>query len=136
MDNTLVIFGSIALAAAAALFVILSIVALRAMKDITRMTSTLERVGLDISEIKTSVLPLISETTQMVRKTEQTIEQIDNSLQRISRGTQAFEKLATDIQSFEQELVGKIRVPVEDLLAAVSGGIKGLSSMLKRMFGL
>lgn len=132
MDNTLIIFACVALAAAATLFVVLSIAAIRAMRDVQRVADSVHQVSSDLREFKVQLVPLVTETTRMVKKTEQTLERVDHNLELITKGTQTFADIAQDIRALERDLVSQVQQPLNDLTSVLSGALGRVSSMAKK----
>lgn len=132
MDNTLITFTCIALAAATILFVVLAIVVVRAAQEVQRIADAVQQASADLSAFKAHVLPLVEDTARMVRKTEQTLVRVDANLDLIRKGTQTFADVAQDIRSLEQEVVERVRQPLSDLTAVLSGGIGKVSSLARK----
>jgi ABC-type transporter Mla subunit MlaD len=133
MDSTLLIFSCLALASGAILCIVLAGVAIRALKEVGKLTATIEQLGADVRDIKAEVIPVLNETATMIRKTDQTLDHLDENLQRISRGTQTLENVAADVRAFEQDLLKKVQGPVDDMVTVLSGTVRGLATLVKKV---
>lgn len=131
MDIILVIFSCIALGSLAALFVTLTFVAVAARKDLGRITFTLEQVGKDVSDLKGSALPILEQTSSVLKITEVTLAKLDDDLDRFSRGAQLFESAAREVKNLQVMVVDKIRTPLNDITSLFSGAIRGFSEFTK-----
>ena len=133
MDSTLIIFGSIALAACAVLCVTLAIVALRASKNLDRITSTLEQMGNDVTEIREQTVPLLDESRLVMRRTDATLQKLDGAVDQLAAGTSAIRGIADDARALEQDVVNQLRPTIEDLTGMVRGSVKGVASFIRSL---
>lgn len=133
MNEILVIFGCIALGAVSVLCVTLTFVVVGAKKDLDRMTTTLETVGRDVSEIKNKAVPVFEKTMNVLSITEGTLDKLDDDLDRLSRGAQLFESAAKEVKNFQSMIVDKIRTPISDITSLFSGAIRGFSEFTKTL---
>lgn len=133
-DVVLIVFACIALGAAAFLFVVLTVAVRRFSGSVEQITEVVQKAGRDITEMKDHSVRLLSETTVFIQKSEKTLEKIDDNLLHISKGTEAFEQMANDIRTVQQDLLEKVQGPLADLAGFLSGTISGISGMLKNIF--
>jgi len=133
MDSTLVIFGSIALGACAVLCVTLAIVAVRASKNLDRITTTLEQMGNDVSEIREQAVPLIDESRLVMRRTDATLVKLDGAMDQLAAGTSAIRGIADDARALEQDVINQLRPSIDDLTGLVRGSVRGVTSFVRSL---
>ena len=131
MDNTLIIFGSVALAALAVLCVTAAIMLVKAVKNLDRMTVTVESMGNDVNEIKSEVTPLLQRTTAVMEKADSAVNKIDESLDQLTFGTKAVRGIAEDTRKLEQELVERVRPALNDLTGLANSVVSGLTAFVR-----
>lgn len=131
MDTTLVVFGSIALSAATVLCITLSIVAIRAVREVARMTATLEEVGRHVREIKDRSVPLIEHATTVMQKTDRALDRVDGALQNVTAGTDSFRGIASDVRDMEQHILNRLRPSVDDATMMISGIVRGVTAIVR-----
>ncbi len=135
MDNILVLFVCIALSAITILCIVLAIAALRAVKNVAAMTSTMERVGADVGELKSQLIPLIEQATVVITRSEKTLEALESNLQHVSKGTATFERIAGDLHKLEQDLVSRVRIPLTDLSNTIGSALASVSGFVRNLLG-
>ena len=133
MDSTLTIFASVALAAAAVLFIVLAISAWQAVKNLNRMTETLEAVGSDVQDLKTKVVPVIEEAGGVLESTNHALAKIDTSLDQVNKGTQVFQQMAEDVRGLEQSLLEQVKPPLDNLGSVAASAVNGVSNLIKSL---
>jgi uncharacterized protein YoxC len=133
MDSTLLIFACVALGAVAVLCVTLAIVALQAGKNLGRLTTTMEAVGNDVSEIKSQAIPLIEKATTVMQRTDVAMTKLDGSLDNLENGARALRGIAEDTRKLEQEVLRRVQPALEDITSLVSGAVKGLSTFIRNV---
>lgn len=131
MDQTLIIFGSVALGAVAVLCVTLAIVALRVGKNLERITVTMETMGNDVTQLRERAVPLIDEATTVMKRADDTLERIDNGIAQLSKGTEAFAAIVSDVRDLERDVVATVRGPLEDVASLLGGTVSKVTSFIK-----
>ena len=133
MDQTLLIFASIALAAIAALCISLVIVAFRASKNLDQMTQTLDSVGRDVSEMRAQTMPLLEEATSAMKRADAALEKVDKSIDQISQGATVIKNIAQDARDLEKAFIDRIQQPLDDLGSLAAGTVRGFTTFLKSL---
>lgn len=136
MDNTLVVFACIALGAAAVLFAVIAVAAVRSINEVRRISQSIAQVGADVTELKAHMVPLLHEATNVLRKSEHTLDKLDSNIESMGRGVKAFEQIATDVRSLEQDLLLQVREPLADVADVVSGTISKVTGFIKSALNL
>jgi uncharacterized protein YoxC len=131
MDQTLIIFGSIAMASVAILCVTLAIVAVRAGKNLERITATMETMGTDVSQLRERAIPLIEEATVVMQRADDTLERIDNGIAQLSKGTEAFAAIVSDVRDLERDVLATVRGPLEDVASLLGGTVSKVTGFIK-----
>ena len=131
MDQTLIIFSSIALGSVAALCITLVVVAIRAGKNLDRITTTLENVGSDVAQLRAQALPLIEEATAVMHRADATIARVDEGLAQINRGTEVYASIANDVRDLERDLVSKVKPSLEDFASLFSGTLRSVTGFVR-----
>ena len=121
------------LAAASVLCVVLAVAAIRAVNNMDRMTDALESVGRDVEDLKKQVEPVINEAGKVLQRTDDALKKIDTSLGQVNKGTQVFQQMAEDVRELEQDLVDRVRPPLQDLGSVAAGAIKGFTGLIKSL---
>ena len=133
MDSTLLIFACVALGAVAVLCITLAVVAVQAGKNMQRLTSTMEAVGRDVSEIKTETIPLIARTSDVMERADHALIKLDSSLDNLRSGSQAIRGIAEDTRNLEQEVVRRVQPAIDDLTGLFSGAVRGFAAFVKNL---
>jgi len=133
MDNTLIIFGSIALGAFSILCISLVIVAFRASKNLDRITATLGEIGTDVTQIKDQALPLFDEATMVLQRADTTMAKLDGAVDQLAAGTSAIRGIADDARALEQQVVDRLRPTIDDLTGLLAGSVKGVTSFVRSL---
>lgn len=133
MDSTLIIFSAVALSAFTILCVTLAIVALRASKSLDRITTTLEDVGSDVSEMKEQALPMIDEATVVLQRTDVTLNKLDGAIDQLAAGTTALRGIADDARALERHVVDRLRPSIDDITSMVSGSVRGVATFVRSL---
>ena len=119
MDPMLVVFACIALGAVSVLCVTLSVVAVRA--------------GRDINELKEQLGPVLEQTTATMKITEEALTKLDNDLVKVTRGIEMFESMASDLKKLQGQLLDKVRQPLTDVTSLFSGAVRGFTEFTKTL---
>ena len=126
MDPTLLIFACIALGAAATFFVVVAIVAVKAGRDLDRITSVVESTRNDVAELKKAAIPVIE-------KAGTVLDRMETDLQQLSKGAASIAGIAEDVRQLEQSLLARVRPSLEDLASLVSGLAKGVTTFARNL---
>ena len=133
MDSTLLLFICIALASVSVLCITLAFVAVKAGKNLGKMTETLEQVGNNIEEIKEKTIPVLDQTSSILTLTEGTIEKLDRDLDRFSKGAELFESIAKEVKQLQTMVIDKVRAPITEISSLFSGAVKGFTEFTKTL---
>lgn len=130
MDQTLLIFSCVALAAVTTLCVTIAIVAVRAAGDLKSLTMNVVAIKSDVSDVKRSLIPVIDKAGRVMDDTHNAMHQVNKGLEALNSGTELFKSVASDIKELEKELVDRVRTPLMDVASLVAGTIKGATAFI------
>ncbi len=133
MDPTLLLFACIALGAAAVFFVVLAIVAMKAGRDLDRMTTVVEAMRADVGELKAATLPVITKAGEVLDETKDVLVRTENDLAKLSNGAAHLAGIAEDLRQLEQKLVARVQPSLEELASLVSGVAKGVTTFARKV---
>ena len=133
MDSTLVIFGCIALGAVSVLCITAAAIVIKASKNLDRMTNTVERMGLDVAEMKSEMTPLIQRGVSVMEKTDSAVGKLDESLDQLTFGSKAVRGIAEDTRKLEQEMVERVRPALNDLTKLANSVVGGLTAFVRNL---
>lgn len=133
MDTTLLIFACSALGAAAVLCIVVAVVALRAGKNLDRVTVVVESMQKDVHDLRVSVTPIIEKAAVFFDQGQRTLEILETDLAKLSKGAQNLSGIAEDLRILEQSLVARIRPGLEDAASLFSGITRGISTFAKKL---
>ena len=134
MDNAvLVVSATIALLSATALCIVAAVGILRLLRNVDRMTISIEGMQQDVHEVKRSLQPVLEKSAAVLDQTQRTIARVDQDLQKLSSGADTFKAIADDVRSLEHLLVSTVKPSIEELASFVSGLVGGVTSFAKRL---
>ena len=134
MDNAvLVVSATIALLSATALCIVAAVGILRLLRNVDRMTISIEGIQQDVHEVKRSLQPVLEKSAAVLDQTQRTIARVDQDLQKLSAGADTFKAIADDVRSLEHLLVSTVKPSIEELASFVSGLVGGVTSFAKRL---
>lgn len=134
MDNAiLIVSATIALLSATALFIIGAIGILRLLRNVDRMTVSIEGMQQDVREVKQSLTPVLEKSAAVLEQTQKTIARVDQDLQKLSAGADTFKVIAEDVRALEHLLIATVKPSIEELASFISGLVGGVTSFAKRL---
>lgn len=134
MDNViLIVSATIALLSATALFIIGAIGILRLLRNVDRMTVSIEGMQQDVREVKQSLTPVLEKSAAVLEQTQKTIARVDQDLQKLSAGADTFKIIAEDVRALEHLLIATVKPSIEELASFISGLVGGVTSFAKRL---
>ncbi|MBU3678343.1 MAG: DUF948 domain-containing protein [Candidatus Kapabacteria bacterium] len=134
MDNpVLVISATIALLSATALCIVGAVGILRLLRNVDRMTNSIEGMQQDVRDVKRSLQPVLEKSAELLDQTQRTIARVDQDLQKLSAGADTFKAIADDVRVLEHLLISTVRPSVEELASFISGLVGGVTSFAKRL---
>ena len=133
MDTTLLIFICIALASATILFVVCAQLAMKAGKNLDRMTVVVELIQRDVHELKVSAKTVIEKAGLVLDLTQQTLSRLESDLEVLSSGAKSIAGIAEDVRLLEQNLLARVKPSLEDLASIVSGVARGVTTFARKL---
>lgn len=133
MDMSLLdIVGIVALLSATALCVVAISAILRLVKNVDRMTYSVEAVQQDVRAMRTAAIPAIDQATKVLEQAHTTLARVDGDLQKISAGADTFKAIADDVRGLETIVVKTIKPSLEELAEFISSVVSGLTSVTRK----
>ena len=133
MDMSLLdIIGIVALLSATALCVVAISAILRLVKNVDRMTYSVESVQQDVRAMRTAAIPAIDQATKVLEQAHTTLARVDGDLQKISAGADTFKAIADDVRGLETIVVKTIKPSLEELAEFISSVVSGLTSVTRK----
>lgn len=133
MDPILLVFIIIALVAFSVLCVVLIMWITDLKKQVQHTIVVVDAAGRDLQDIKYKLLPVLDEAKTMLMHAGNTFEQADIELEKIGKGADTFIAIAEDVRRLEQQIIGRIQGPLEDVTSVVSGVLKGVSVFARQL---
>lgn len=134
MDNAvLVVSATIALLSATALCIVAAVGIQRLLRNLDRMTVSIEGMQQDVREVKRSLQPVLEKSAAVLDQTQRTIARVDQDLQKLSAGADTFKAIADDVRSLEHLLISTVKPSIEELASFISGLLGGVTSFAKRL---
>lgn len=124
--------GIIALLSATALCVVAISAILRLLKNVDRMTYSVESVQQDVRAMRTAAIPAIDQATKVLEQAHTTLARVDGDLQKISAGADTFKAIADDVRGLETIVVKTIKPSLEELAEFISSVVSGLTSVTRK----
>lgn len=131
--DALIVLSCVALVAFAALCITLIVFALQAKKSMESITNNVQRIQGDVAELKTSAIPVLYETTEVLRTTRTAIIRIEEGAEALSKGAKTFAGIAEDIRAVEMKVLDKVQVPLNDVLNLTTGVVKGVTTFVRTL---
>ncbi len=124
--------GIIALLSATALCIVAISAILRLLKNVDRMTYSVESVQQDVRAMRTAAIPAIDQATKVLEQAHTTLARVDGDLQKISAGADTFKAIADDVRGLETIVVKTIKPSLEELAEFISSVVSGLTSVTRK----
>lgn len=124
--------GIIALLSATALCIVAISAILRLLKNVDRMTYSVESVQQDVRAMRTAAIPAIDQATKVLEQAHTTLARVDGDLQKISAGADTFKAIADDVRGLETLMVKTIKPSLEELAEFISSVVSGLTSVTRK----
>ena len=133
MDMSLLdVVGIIALLSATSLCIVAISAILRLLKNVDRMTYSVESVQQDVRAMRTAAIPAIDQATKVLEQAHTTLTRVDGDLQKISAGADTFKAIADDVRGLETLMVKTVKPSLEELAEFVSSVVSGLTSVARK----
>jgi uncharacterized protein YoxC len=133
MDMSLLdVVGIIALLSATSLCIVAISAILRLLKNVDRMTYSVESVQQDVRAMRTAAIPAIDQATKVLEQAHTTLARVDGDLQKISAGADTFKAIADDVRGLETLMVKTVKPSLEELAEFVSSVVSGLTSVARK----
>lgn len=133
MDMSLLdVVGIIALLSATSLCIVAISAILRLLKNVDRMTYSVESVQQDVRAMRAAAIPAIDQATKVLEQAHTTLARVDGDLQKISAGADTFKAIADDVRGLETLMVKTVKPSLEELAEFVSSVVSGLTSVARK----
>ncbi len=133
MDMSLLdVVGIIALLSTTSLCIVAISAILRLLKNVDRMTYSVESVQQDVRAMRTAAIPAIDQATKVLEQAHTTLARVDGDLQKISAGADTFKAIADDVRGLETLMVKTVKPSLEELAEFVSSVVSGLTSVARK----
>jgi archaellum component FlaC len=105
---------------------------LRLMKNVDRITYSVESVQHDVRAMRTAAMPALEQATKVLEQAHTTLTRVDGDLQKISAGADTFKAIADDVRGLETLMIKTIKPSLEELAEFVSSVVSGLTSVTRK----
>lgn len=134
MDVTMLdVVGIIALLSATVLCIVATTAIFRLLKNVDRITFSVESVQHDIRAMRSAALPALEQATKVLEQAHTTMNRVDNDLQKISAGADTFKTIADDVKGLEQLIMQSIKPSLQELAEFVGSVVGGVTAITRKV---